>query len=170
MSRETITLTQMGGDMAYEMQTMTWCRPTTIEASTNRHPSRHHQNRRYLVPVQSPVRMLPGARLHCARTLQQAQRHPVDPRRPLKAQCFDHYVVAAVWPVTGAVSGTRAVLEAVAASLAEATPDSLGSHNYHHRAAGGLRTPTAVDRHANPEGHLLGTRGMFVSGHGHGHG
>lgn len=60
----------------------------------------------------------------------------------------------------------RSVSEAVAASFAEATPDSLGSHNYHHRAAGGLGTPTAVDRHAVPEGYPVGTRGKVVSGHG----
>jgi len=56
MSRETIILTQMEeDDMAYEMGTMTWCRPTTIEASTNRHhhPCRHRQNRRYLAHLQS---------------------------------------------------------------------------------------------------------------------
>jgi hypothetical protein len=54
MSRETIILAQMGEDMAYEMGTMTWCRPTTIEASTNRrHQCRHHHNRRYLAHLQS---------------------------------------------------------------------------------------------------------------------
>ena len=53
----------------------------------------------------------------------------------------------------------RAVSEAVAASLAEATPDSLGSHNYYYRrAAAGLSTPTAADRNAVPEGYPVGTR------------
>ena len=58
----------------------------------------------------------------------------------------------------------RAVSEAVAASLAEATPDSLGSRNY-CRAAGAGMTP-ATQRRAADQGypgtrHKLATGGMM---------
>jgi hypothetical protein len=52
----------------------------------------------------------------------------------------------------------QVVSEAVAASLAEATPDSLGSHNYHHHRAAGPGMSPATQRHAAPECCYPGTR------------
>jgi hypothetical protein len=57
----------------------------------------------------------------------------------------------------------RAVSEAVAASLAEATPDSLGSHNYCRAAGPGM---SATQRHAAPERCYPGTRRKLATGTG----
>jgi len=68
-----------------------------------------------------------------------------------------------VRPVTEVVPGiqSRTVSGAVAASFAEATPDSLGSRNWDYRrsaAAAGFGMAVAAEGHADREGYP-GTRG-----------